>query len=126
MQIVDMSVCLYFIATCRTIRSIPWKKGTSLRAGSLIRPVEQRLFSKACAWLGSEGKQDAPAELTAGQEMARCLPTCTIQGCPFVQVYSGQTEERPISRIVEIPDPSTLRKVFNSERHLLPKKGWWV
>ena len=34
-----------------------------------------------------------------------------------------QQEERPIARILEIPDQNTLKKVFNAEKQLLPKTG---
>ena len=35
----------------------------------------------------------------------------------------SQVEEKPISRILEIPDQNVLRKVFNQERQMLPKTG---
>lgn len=41
----------------------------------------------------------------------------------FLQVYINQVEERPISRILEVPDQGTLRKVFNQEKQMLPKTG---
>lgn len=37
------------------------------------------------------------------------------------EVYISQVEERPISRILEVPDQSTLKKVFNQEKQMLPK-----
>ncbi|KAK2571643.1 Structural maintenance of chromosomes flexible hinge domain-containing protein 1 [Acropora cervicornis] len=37
------------------------------------------------------------------------------------EVYINQLEERPISRILEVPDQGTLRKVFNQEKQMLPK-----
>ncbi|XP_015762340.1 PREDICTED: structural maintenance of chromosomes flexible hinge domain-containing protein 1-like [Acropora digitifera] len=37
------------------------------------------------------------------------------------EVYINQVEERPISRILEVPDQGTLRKVFNQEKQMLPK-----
>ena len=39
------------------------------------------------------------------------------------QVYPSQKEERPISRILEIPDQNTLKKVFSQEKQMLPKTG---
>lgn len=37
------------------------------------------------------------------------------------EVYPSQKEERPISRILEIPDQNTLKKVFSQEKQMLPK-----
>ncbi|XP_073245527.1 structural maintenance of chromosomes flexible hinge domain-containing protein 1-like [Porites lutea] len=37
------------------------------------------------------------------------------------EVYLSQEEERPISRILEIPDQNTLRRVFNQEKQMLPQ-----
>ncbi|XP_032236995.2 structural maintenance of chromosomes flexible hinge domain-containing protein 1-like isoform X1 [Nematostella vectensis] len=37
------------------------------------------------------------------------------------EVYHDQQEEKPISRIVDIPDSNTLKKVFSSEKQMLPK-----
>lgn len=37
------------------------------------------------------------------------------------EVYQHQLEEKPISRIIEIPDQNTLRKVFSQEKQALPK-----
>ena len=41
----------------------------------------------------------------------------------YLQVYPSQKEERPISRILEIPDQNTLKKVFSQEKQMLPKTG---
>ena len=38
------------------------------------------------------------------------------------QVYST-VEEKPISRILEIPDKNTLNRVFSVEKQMLPKTG---
>ena len=41
----------------------------------------------------------------------------------IVQVYQNQQEEKPISRIIDMPDNITLKKVFNAEKQMLPKTG---